>query len=268
MPATPHVPRLELLHAAPARRTRPSALLFVHGTSHAAWCWAEQALPFFAARGYAACALSLRGHGGSEGAGRLRWSSVHDYAADVARAVARLDAPVVVVGHSLGGQVVRRFLERHTVAGAVLVAPAPVGGMLGPGLPLLFRHPVPMLRMLLGGDALALYGDVARCRALLFSPEMPDADVARHVARMGPESHRALLEMLVAPPRARLSPVPMLVMGGSADVVVPPRYVERTAHALGAECVIVPGAPHDVMLDARWPAAGEAILRWLAAHEL
>jgi hypothetical protein len=55
-----------------------------------------------------------------------------------------------------------------------------------------------MLRMLLAGDALALYGDARRCRALLFSRDLPEADVERHVARMGPESHRALLEMIVA----------------------------------------------------------------------
>ena len=33
---------------------------------HAAWVWAEHFLPFFATAGYEACAVSLRGNGGSE----------------------------------------------------------------------------------------------------------------------------------------------------------------------------------------------------------
>ena len=47
--------------AAAADRLRPP-LLFLHGSAHAAWCWAEHFLPHFAAAGYDAYALSLRGH--------------------------------------------------------------------------------------------------------------------------------------------------------------------------------------------------------------
>lgn len=37
------------------------ALVFVHGSYHAAWCWAEHWLPFFSASGYDCYALSLLG---------------------------------------------------------------------------------------------------------------------------------------------------------------------------------------------------------------
>lgn len=36
-------------------------LVFVHGSFHAAWCWAENWLPFFSQRGYDCYALSLLG---------------------------------------------------------------------------------------------------------------------------------------------------------------------------------------------------------------
>jgi len=35
------------------------ALVFVHGSYHAAWCWAEKWLPFFSQSGYDCYALSL-----------------------------------------------------------------------------------------------------------------------------------------------------------------------------------------------------------------
>ena len=43
----------------------PVPLLFVHGAWHAAWCWDEHFLGYFADRGYRAVALSFRGHGDS-----------------------------------------------------------------------------------------------------------------------------------------------------------------------------------------------------------
>lgn len=36
-------------------------LVFVHGSFHAAWCWAEHWLPFFSQNGYDCYALSLLG---------------------------------------------------------------------------------------------------------------------------------------------------------------------------------------------------------------
>jgi pimeloyl-ACP methyl ester carboxylesterase len=61
MHAVPGGVQLEVLHAAPASPSQRPPLCFVHGSYHAAWCWAEHFLPYFAARGYDAYALSLRG---------------------------------------------------------------------------------------------------------------------------------------------------------------------------------------------------------------
>ncbi len=40
---------------------RPAPLVFVHGARHAAWCWEEHLLDWFAARGYECHAPSPRG---------------------------------------------------------------------------------------------------------------------------------------------------------------------------------------------------------------
>lgn len=40
---------------------RDPPLVFVHGSYHAAWCWAEHWLPFFSGFGYDCYALSLLG---------------------------------------------------------------------------------------------------------------------------------------------------------------------------------------------------------------
>ena len=58
--------------ASTAAQARPTPILFVHGLFVGAWGWAEHFLDAFAAQGYATHAVSLRGHGQSEGRAGLR----------------------------------------------------------------------------------------------------------------------------------------------------------------------------------------------------
>ena len=92
-------------------------LLFVHGACHGAWCWAEHFLDYFAAHGHSSYAVSLRGHGESDGKDVVQWASVKDYVADVARVADGLPRPPVLIGHSLGGLVVQKYLEHHKEIG-------------------------------------------------------------------------------------------------------------------------------------------------------
>src|ERR1700679_3824393 len=121
---------LEVIDKGSATESHPVPLLFVHGAWHAAWCWDEHFLDFFAAQGYRAIAVSLRGHGKSPGGERLRWTRIRDYADDVAEPSPQLPSPPVLLAHSMGGFVVQTYLEHHAAAGAVLVAPIPPTGVL------------------------------------------------------------------------------------------------------------------------------------------
>src|SRR5262249_45915712 len=126
----PGVPMLEVIDKGSSSEAHPVPLLFVHGALHGAWCWDEHFLDYFAERGYACYALSLRGHGASPGVERLRRTGIQGYVADVAELTAQLPTQPVLVGHSMGGFVIQKYLERHTAAGTVLVAPIPPNGVL------------------------------------------------------------------------------------------------------------------------------------------
>src|ERR1700733_13631492 len=102
---------LEVLTREPARTAGKPPLLFVHGGGHAAWCWEEHFLPSFAAQGHPAHALSLRAQGGNGREG-IRFARIDGYVADVAEVAGRMSRPPVLVGHSMGGLVVQRHLER------------------------------------------------------------------------------------------------------------------------------------------------------------
>ena len=70
-------------------------------------------------------AVSLRGHGGSGGGERLSRAGIRDYMHDVVQTIVRLPAQPVLVGHSIGGLVVQRVLERYPVRAGVLISPVP-----------------------------------------------------------------------------------------------------------------------------------------------
>src|SRR5882757_4061344 len=75
-------------------------ILFVHGAFHGAWCW-EEAIQELAARGRRAIAIDLPGHG-ADHTPREK-VGLEDYAARIGTTLGRIDLPVTLVAHSMGG---------------------------------------------------------------------------------------------------------------------------------------------------------------------
>lgn len=254
-------PRLEVVSRLPMSPRRVPPILFVHGAWHGAWCWEEHFVGHFASRGFETYALSLRGHGLSEGSERLRFTRLREYVDDVARVAAELSAPPVLVGHSLGGYVVQAYLQNHVVPAAVLMASLPPTGSGSLLLRMTRLQPLDVLKANLTLSLWPLIRDVTRAQRGLFSIDMPREEVARHHARMQDESIFSTLDSLspfnIDPKRSR---TPMLVLGGGSDIMIPAHEVAATARAYGVEPVQFPGVAHDMMLDPNWRAVADTII--------
>jgi len=259
---------LERIDKGSATESHPVPLLFVHGAWHGAWCWDEHFLDFFADRGYACHALSLRGHGASPGRDRLRWTRIREYVSDIAETAAQLPTPPILIGHSMGGFAVQKYLERHTAAGAVLVAAVPPTGVLRVTLYVARRHPVLLAKVNATMRLGPLVGTPELARDLLFSACTPDEQVNTYQQRLQDESYLAFLDMLALDlvKSKHVDRVPMLVLGAEHDAVVTQRQIRRTAAVYGAEAEILPGLGHDVMLEPGWQAVAERIDGWLTAR--
>ena len=253
---------LELITRRPTGRARPTPLLFVHGAWHGAWCW-EQFMPFFVDLGYPCHALSLRGHGASDGRAGIRWHALADYVADLAVTIAALPESPVIIAHSMGAFVVQRYLERHRPPAAVLLAPMPSTGIAGCLVRQTIRHPRSALRTILTlNSQYFVSSPPALARESFFSADLPAADLARHAARLQPESLRVGLDTLWRP---RPQPgTPMLVLAAAEDRVFTLAEVTATARAWNAELEVLPGLAHDMMLDTRWEHAAARVAHWLA----
>jgi pimeloyl-ACP methyl ester carboxylesterase len=246
----------------PSGPARPQPVLFVHGAWHGAWCWEERFLPFFAEAGYRAFAVDLRGHGDDPRPLR-RGTRIADYVADVDAAVRVLDRAPVLIGHSMGGLVVQRYLEGRRLPGAVLFASLPVSGAWGAALRVARRHPAAFLKANVTLRLRPVIETPRLARSLLFTDDTPDEEVQRLWSRLGDEAYRAFLEMLLRRPQPTQVLTPVLVVAAGRDRLFSVAEERRTARAYGTEVVVVEGAGHDLMLDPLWEEAASLILEWL-----
>ncbi|MBN8441986.1 MAG: alpha/beta fold hydrolase [Thauera sp.] len=259
---------LEVLCDAPSGAAKDHPLLFVHGAYVSAWCWKEHFLPWFAARGWASYAVSLSGHGGSRRRDHLDAYSLDNYVRDVAEVAAKLPARPILIGHSMGGMVVQKYLEHHDAPAAVLLASVPPQGLMGSAMGLMFRKPgllADLNNIMSGSDV-----DIESLREALFHQPVNPSTLRRYYRLSQPESHRALWDMTLfsLPQPSRMHRPPMLVLGAQHDHLIPPDQVHMTASTYGLEAEIFDGLGHGMMLEQGWEPVAERIAGWLGEREL
>jgi len=256
----------EHLHYVPEERRYAHPLLFIHGAWHGAWCWDEHFLPYFAACGFEVHALSLRGHGTSDGRRMLPITRLADYVDDVRVWLARFEVPPVLVGHSMGGLVIQHLLMRGLeVPGAVLLAPCPHFGTVGVAWRTLTRRPRTTLKIISGRGVHPLVTNPEPDGTTFFSPRLSHQQQQRYISRFVPESFPAVgVDMLFLDlPRPQPPTSPLLVMGGQYDTLFPPGEIQRTAQAYGTRAVIVADLGHEMMLDPGWERVADYVAFWL-----
>jgi non-heme chloroperoxidase len=259
---------LELLHAPAVGRPHPVPLLFVHGAYVGAWCWAEHFLPYFAAAGFDAYAVSLRGHGASPLHESLAGHSIDDYTADLADAIAAIGRAPVVIGHSMGGFVLQRYLARHALPAAVMIAAVPPQGLGAASFELAWRDPS-LLTELNGLIRAGRASPVALLRAMFAQPV--DADrLARYHRQCQGESQRAIWDMTFVHPFRHWGAqrVPLLYLAAALDRLIPLHHHQAGAALLGASVETLPGFGHGVMLESGWMRAADQVIGWLRQQAL
>ena len=231
-------------------------------------------MPFFARCGYPCYALSLRGHGASYGHERLAWHSLDDYVDDLNHVVQGMERPPILIGHSMGGLVVQKYL-RHAVTEGIkipaiaLLTSVPPQGLLPMAWWVSLTRPWLLQEIYWVQTGLVQFSNHREICAALFSRALPQATAYEYLARTQAESQRALLEMSIWEPFffAATTAPPTLVLGAEHDALVPTFAVHATAQAFNTAATIIPGMAHFVMLEPHWKRAARPILAWLEELE-
>ncbi len=252
---------MEVIHFGSPNRRPP--LLFIHGAFCGAWVWRRLFLPAFAQAGWWGAAISLRGHGTSEGVEKINSYGVDDYLEDIAEGTKLFDQPPILIGHSLGGYLAQKFALDHLVKGLVLLSAPSLLGLQGSMRHIALRKP--MLALHLG--ALIAFGTTHADMRVIGKALFSDKEEAEKMAAMLPllqrESSRALQEASWPDFRKPKTQVPTLALTGDNDAFVPEFDARYEAHFWNGKSKILRGVSHASMLDSRWTDVAREIMGWL-----
>ena len=241
-------------------------ILFVHGAWHGAWCWEEHFVNLFSVQGFECHTFNLPLHdkpGKVKGINKL---SLGDYVDALSAEVKKLDRLPIIIGHSMGGLVVQKYLENATCKKAVLMASVPPQGVLRTTLNFLkkpYAYPA-----LLSMNLYGLVDQASKSAWAFFSESLGQEAIERYTERMCSESYKVFIQMLFPNIKIKYhTEIPMLVIGAEQDNIFTVKENKDTANKYGADLIIMKDIAHDMMLDLNHEKAAEAIIRWLGNEE-
>lgn len=191
--------------------------------------------------------------------------SIADLVDDVDSVASSLPTRPVVIGHSMGGFVVQKYLETYDAPAGVLVAAIPPRGAGGFLLRGMKRHPWHTIRGIVTQRSLHGYSTPKLAREYFYSPHTPEPDVVRYAARLDEEFPGKLTQDMVRRglPKPDLVTAPLLVLGAEHDGCITQEEFHATARAYRTEAEIFPDMGHNMMLEPGWEAVADRIHTWL-----
>ena len=246
-------------------------VVMIHGGFCGPWAWDNFAARF-REQGYEVLTPVLRHHDGNKPPQALATTSLTDYADDLEKLIADLDAPPVLIGHSMGGLLAQMLAARMKLAGAVLLATSSPWGVPPSTLFEIGAAHGLMLRVGFWATILEPNFAVAAAHSLDRFPRKESEEV---FARFVPESGRATFELLhwaldmrrASEVDAKKVTCPMLFLAGEADRISPPGTIQRTAALYKdyAACETMPGMSHWLVGEPGWEKVCNRALSWLEA---
>lgn len=261
---------LEVIEQKSKIRTKALPLLFVHGAWHNAECWRENFFPYFSELGYDCYAMSLSGHGESGNKKKtVRRLRIKDYVDDVVQVVNQFSKPPILVGHSMGGFVLQKYLETHSSPAAILLATVPVNGAFRSALRIIKRFPMPFLKINFKFSLYEIVKTPELAAKILFSENYPFDNVVKHHKMIEEEAFLAYLDLLgLNLPKPKKNKTKMLILGAEQDSLFTPKEIIKTAKVYQAESTIFPNMGHNMMLETHWQQVAETMMAWLRQQQL
>ena len=237
-------------------------IIFVHGAWHGKWCWEKHFTKAFKESGFKVVTFDLPGHDKSGKIKGINKFSLKDYVNALKIEVEKLPTPPIIIGHSMGGLILQKYLEKGSCKKAILLASAPPYGVIKTTLK--FSKKWFFYPSLLGLNLYGLVNSESKSRDAFFSENLPSEELTEYTNQLCSESFRAFLDMLV--PRVKItekSNIPILVVGAENDTIFSINDQKKTANRFKAELIIVKDIAHDMMLDVNHEKVSNLIIGWL-----
>jgi pimeloyl-ACP methyl ester carboxylesterase len=245
---------------------------------HGAFCgpWSLDNLKAkFEAAGYGVTAPHLRFHDSNPAPVALGTTGLADYVADLAEEIAALEAPPILVGHSMGGLLAQMLASRLEIRALVLLAPSAPWGVPPTTLFEIGAAHAMHLQPGYWNSVLEPNRDVALAHSLDRLPKDMRDDV---FGRFCCESGRATFEVMnwgldlnhASEVKTDAVRCPILCLTGSEDRINPPGTVARIAALYGAraEAEVLDGMGHWLIGEPGWEKLADRAIGWLKEKNL
>jgi len=239
-------------------------ILFLHGMWHGAWCWESYFLPYFGKLGYKSYAMSLSNHAGSPRKKAFNLLRIKDYVKDLEDVINSLEETPILVGHSMGGYIVQKYLENNKVPGAVLLAPVPPFGIWAGTLNVLKNFPFAFLKANLTLNLKTIINHPKRFRHILCSDNIKEEEITKYLPKIDTESILAYIDMLgLNLVKTKKINSPLLIIGGGKDNAVPLKVLHKTADKYAVSPKIFKEMGHNIMLEPDYKKVVDLIDNWI-----
>lgn len=148
-------------------------------------------LDYFAQHGFTAHAVNLRGHGKSEGGENLHWTRISEFVDDLVNAVQHMASSPILIGHSLGGFIIQKYLENHSAPAAVLLSSTSTTGFLPATIEAARHRPLIFVKVNLPQSLFPLVATPDLAREAFYSGELSDELLLKYWKQMQADSCRA-----------------------------------------------------------------------------
>ena len=253
--------KLEIIENNPKELKSKKPFLFVPGMYHGAWYYNENFLPYLERNGYKGYALSFSNHGKSESRKNTNLLTIKQYVDDLKEAIQYIGQEPILVGHSMGGFVIQKYLETNKNESNVLLASVAPYGNWRTTLTILKKYPLTFIKTNILLNLKILIQNKKLYLEMMFSNTRTFDEVEENYHKLDNESIGAYLGMsgfnLVKTKKITSN---IIVMGGELDKLVIVKEVMDTAKAYDTKPVIFEGVPHDMILDKQWKKIIDTII--------
>jgi len=243
------------------------AILFVHGAWHSSWYWDVHFMDYFYAKGFSTYALDLTLHGNNPSNRSLNLLTFSDYINDVKKALEGIDEPVVLVGHSMGGAIVQKYLEHYPAQAAILLATVPSSGVIKATLNILKIFPSRVIRGIISLNLYHIIKGEKHSKWAFYDNSITKEELTKYSNKLQKESFVAYVEMIFFRVKKNYhTKIPMLVLAAEQDNLFSVKEQLKTAKEYNADYQLIKNTGHNLMLTSAWRNTADVIFDWIRKH--
>ena len=261
--------KLEMTKKVPENITYPHPLVFIHGAAGGAWYF-NHFIDYFSQKGFICYALSLRGHGLSEGIEDIDTFTLSDYVSDVKSLVDQLETKPVLIGHSMGGAITQSYIGKYqeTIHQAILLTSARAGGIDDQSpLGLFFSDSRSFLREIRKKEGHQNMTIDDLMNEVIFSDRFSRDELKEIKKKLSRES-KAVKKDLLKPfihDGFHLH-IPVHVIGSTGDHIISSHDLNITASFFHTKPILVSDCCHFLTIDPNWMEVADTIYKILTAN--